>query len=349
MKSKWAFSLFWINLAVAIVVLIEIAVNRISNTGELLHMLAYALVYANLTGVLGTLVLVHLVELPALRKLPLIPVVTVGVILFAAVGCLLAQTVLMEIGFIVPQHFWREYLLTLRVAMPLGVVFGSGALVHGSLRGRVQLMEKQLVEKEAAEERTRKLAMEARLRSLEARIHPHFLFNTLNSISSLIAVDPARAEQIVGRLAVLLRASLDSSNQPLIPFGQELAMVESYLDIERVRFGDKLRGSIAVPDDLRKIKVPPMAVQALVENAVKHGITPQRGGGEVLVTASADNSDLRIEVRDSGPGFDLTAIPAGHGLNNLVERLDALFGERARLNVFRQDGHAVVEMVVPRV
>ena len=83
-------------------------------------------------------------------------------------------------------------------------------------------MEKQLHEKEVAEERSRKLAAEARLRSLESRIHPHFLFNTLNSISSLIAVNPARAEQIVGRLAVLLRASLDSSSQPLIPFEQEL-------------------------------------------------------------------------------------------------------------------------------
>lgn len=348
MKRKWAFSLFWINLAVAIVVLIEIAVNRISNTGEVLHMLAYALVYANLTGILGTLVLGNLVALPALRRFPLIPVVAVGVIVFVAVGCLLAQTVLMEIGFVVPQHFWREYLLTLRVAMPLAVVFGSGALVHGSLRGRVQRMEKELHEKAAAEERTRKLAMEARLRSLESRIHPHFLFNTLNSISSLIAVNPARSEQIVGRLAVLLRASLDSSNQPLIPFEQELAMVESYLDIERVRFGDKLRGSIEVPLDLRNIKVPPMSVQALVENAVKHGITPQRGGGVVLVTASADNGDLRIEVRDSGPGFDLVSIPEGRGLNNLVERLDALFGEKARLNVFRRDGQAVVEMLVPR-
>ena len=86
---------------------------------------------------------------------------------------------------------------------------------------------------------------EARLRSLESRIHPHFLFNTLNSISSLIAVNPTRAEQIVGRLAALLRASLDNSSHPLIPLQQEMAMVESYIDIERARFGDKLRGSDA--------------------------------------------------------------------------------------------------------
>jgi len=90
-------------------------------------------------------------------------------------------------------------------------------------------------------------------------------------------------------------------------------------------------------------------VQAVVENAVKHGITPLSGGGEILVTASAENGGLRIEVRDTGPGFDLTAIPTGHGLDNLVERLDALFGAKARLNFLRRDGYSVVEMVFPRV
>jgi LytS/YehU family sensor histidine kinase len=210
-------------------------------------------------------------------------------------------------------------------------------------------MEARLLEKEIAEERARKLAAEARLRSLESRIHPHFLFNTLNAISSLIAVDPARAEQIVCRLATLLRASLDASNQPLIPLRQELAMVESYVDIEKVRFGDKLRGAVEVPAELLDSQVPPYSVQSLVENAVKHGITPQSGGGEFLVKASADTGSLRIEVQDTGPGFDLAAIRAGHGLDNLVERLSALFGEKARLNVLRRDGNCVVEMVLPRV
>ena len=348
MKHKWAFSLFWINLAVAVVVLVLIVGNQISSVRELLHVLTYALVYANLTGAMGVLVLGGLAERFALRS-PLVPVVAVGVIVLSALGCLLAQTLLMEIGFVIPQHFWAEYLHTLRVAIPLAVVFGLGAMVHGSLRGRVQLMEEKLHEKEVTEERARKLAAEARLRSLESRIHPHFLFNTLNSISSLIAVNPARAEQIVGRLAALLRASLDTSNQPLIPLRQELAMVESYIDIERVRFGDKLRGSVKVPTELQDAKVPPMSVQSLVENAVKHGITPQSGGGEILVTASAENSGLRIEVRDTGPGFDLAAIPAGHGLDSLVERLDALYGAKARLNFLRRDGYSVVEMVLPRI
>ena len=348
-KKNWVFPLVCVNVAVAMVILIQIAVNPVASRQALLHMLVYTLVYGYLTGVLGVLVIGGLAERLVLRKVPLAPIVAVGVVVITPVGCLLAQTLLMETRFLIPQHFWREYFLTLRMAMPLGMVFAAGAVVYASLRTRVQVMEKTLHEKEVTEERTRKLAAEARLRSLESRIHPHFLFNTLNSISSLIAVNPDRAEQIVGRLAALLRASLDTSHQPLIPLREELAMVESYVDIEKARFGDKLHGSVEVPAELQDAKVPPMSVQSLVENAVKHGITPQSGGGELLVTASAENGNLRIEVRDTGPGFDLAAIPAGHGLDSLVERLDALFGAKARLNVLRRDGYSVVEIVLPRV
>jgi len=347
-KRNWVFSFLWLNFAVVLVVLILIAGNQISSGRELLHLLVFSLFYANLTGILGLLILGGLPG-KLLRHPPRIPLMALAMLVIAPLGCLLAQTLQMLIGFVAPRQFWPEYLHTLRIAMPLAIVFGTGAMVHASLRGRVQTMQEHLREKEIAEERARNLAAEARLRSLEAQIHPHFLFNTLNSISSLIAVNPIRAEQIVGRLAALLRASLETSGQPLIPLRQELAMVESYLDIERARFGDKLRSSIAVPTDLENAKVPPMSVQSLVENAVKYGINPQSNGGEVVVTAAAENGNLRIEIRDTGSGFDLSAVPAGHGLDNLVSRLNALFGEKALLNVMRRDGHSVVEMVLPRV
>ncbi len=126
-------------------------------------------------------------------------------------------------------------------------------------------------------------------------------------------------------------------------------MIQSYIDIESVRFGSKLQGFIDVAAEFHNAQVPPMALQSLVENAVKHGITPQDECGKVWVSASAKDGELSIEVRDSGPGFDLAAIPAGRGLDNLVERLDALFGDKARLNVVRRDGYSVVEMILPRV
>jgi signal transduction histidine kinase len=347
-KTNRALAFLWVNLSVATVVLVLIATHQISSAQELFHVLVYALVYANLTGSLGVYLMSgHLERLVLHRSAPG-PLVAACIIGISAVGCLLAQTLLMEVGFAVPKHFWAEYLHTLEVAIPLGGLFGLGALVHTSLRARVRVMEERVREKEVAEERAQKLAAQARLRSLESRIQPHFLFNTLNSISSLIAVDPGRAEEILGRLAALLRASLDTSDQALIPLRQELAMVDSYVEIARARFGDKLRGSVRVPVELQDAQVPPMSVQSLVENAVKHGITPKSGGGEFLVTASVEQGSLRVEVCDTGPGFDLAAVRAGHGLDSLVGRLDALYGAKACLNVFRRDEYSVVEMVLPR-
>lgn len=343
----WVFSFLWINLSVAAVVVILLAENHISSGRQLLRILVFALFYANLTGILGFLAL-HGLAVKLLRNPSMIRLVAAAVLVIVPVGCLLAEALQMGLGLVVPRLFWREYLSTLRVAMPLAIVFGTGAMVHASLRSRVQSMEEKLREKELSEERAQKLAAEARLHLLETQIHPHFLFNTLNSISSLISVNPNRAEQIVGKLATMLRTSLDTSGQPLIPLQQELAMVESYLEIERARFGDKLRSSIAVPPDLQSAKVPLMAVQSLVENAVKYGITPRSDGGEIVVVAAAENGNLRIEVRDTGPGFDLSAVRAGHGLDNLVSRLHVLFGAEARLNVVRRDGYSVVEMVLPR-
>ena len=348
-KRRWGLSFLWINLAAALVVLILVADNQFSGARQVLQVFFFTFVCANVTGILGVLVIGGFAERFVGRKLPLVFVVGSGVVLLTALASLISHVVAVELGWLAPQRFWPAYFHSLRVAMPLAAMFGLGALVHGSLRERLQLVEAKLHEKELSEERTRKLLAEAQLRSLESRIRPHFLFNTLNSISSLVAVNPARAEQIIGRLAALLRASLDSSNRSLIPLREELAMVESYMDIEKVRFGEKLRGSVEVPGELQDTQVPPMSVQSLVENAVKHGITPQTGIGEILVTAAAKNESLHIEVRDTGPGFELATICAGHGLDNLVERLDALFGANARLNVLRRDGKSVVEMVVPRV
>jgi sensor histidine kinase YesM len=348
-KHKWLFALLWTNVAVALVDLIVFAGGPARTARELLQSLAFTFVYANLTSIVALLILGWLIEKAAVRKVSPWNVVVPGILVFTVGGCLLAQALLAAAGFSASQHFWLDYYHTLRFAVPLGLVFGLGAMTHASLLSRVQVMEQELLQKQIAEERSRKLAAEARLRSLESWIHPHFLFNTLNSISALIAVDPARAEQTVSRLATLLRASLDTSANSLIPLHQEIAMVESYLDIERVRLGDKLRGRVEVPVELRETMVPPMSVQSLVENAVKHGITPQSEGGNLLVTARADAGGVCIEVGDTGPGFDLADICAGHGLDKLVERLDALFGDRARLNVFRRDAYSVVEMVLPCV
>jgi len=354
-KSRWAFALIVTNLAVLLVLFVLVASGQFGSTRDLLNTLAYSLVFSNITSILGMLAIGSALQHLAKRRVPMLPVSIIGIVIIIPVGCLAAQALLVALHFAPADHFWAQYLHVLKVATPLALVFGLGALAYSSLATRLELAELKLREKELAEERTHKLAAEARLRSLESWIHPHFLFNTLNTISALIAIDPARAEQIVGRLATLLRSSLDSGNHSLIPLRQELTLVESYLDIERVRLGPRLRASIDIPESLAAIPVPPMSIQSLVENAVKYGVNPLPAGGEILITAinGCDSSGpglqcIRIAIRDSGPGFDLASIPAGHGLDKLVQRLDALYGDAAALTVSRRDSHCVVEMQIPQ-
>ncbi|HUB20734.1 MAG TPA: histidine kinase [Acidobacteriaceae bacterium] len=350
-RSRWGFVLIVTNLAVLTVMFVLLAAGELRTTSDFLHSLAYSLIFANLTGALTMLVLSAVLEKIARRRGPMLLYMILGIVVITPLGCLAALALLVAIHLAPSAQFWSQYLHILRIATPLGFVFGLGSVAYSSLATRLEITQLQLREKELAEERTRKLAAEARLRSLESWIHPHFLFNTLNSISALIAVDPVRAEQIVGRLAILLRASLDSGSHSLIPLRQEIELVESYLDIERARLGPKLHAAIDVPAALAETPVPPMSLQSLVENAVKYGITPQPEGGQIRVIAAEQNGShrsVRIDVRDSGPGFELASIPAGHGLDKLVQRLDALFGKAAGLNVVRRDGFSVVEMVVPR-
>lgn len=308
---------------------------------------------------LGALFVANCTALPCLLLLPpllarlrpgpraLVPWTAAGVLVFMTGGLLASQLVLLFAGVLAPAHFWSQFGTGLQLGVPLALASALGAFVYGSLRERLRGAEAALLETRLAEERSRALAAEARMRSLESRLQPHFLFNTLNAISALIASDPARAEQLVGRLSKLLRASLDATARPLIPLEDELALVADYVAIEQARFGGRLQASLDVPADLRRTPVPPMAVQSLVQNAVKHGLVPQRGDGDVGVRAARRDGFVAIEVSDSGPGFELASIPAGHGIDALVQRLDALYGERASLAVARRDGRFVVEMRLP--
>jgi LytS/YehU family sensor histidine kinase len=216
-----------------------------------------------------------------------------------------------------------------RISVTIGLVIGLAMFGYETLRGRLQAAELELRTRQLEEERARKLAAEARLSSLESRIHPHFLFNTLNSVSALIHEDPERAEQMVGRLAALLRFSLDANQRSLAPLEQELKIVRDYLEIEKARFGERLRYRIEVPPELLLTQVPLLAVQTLVENSVKHVVAPRREGGEIFVRARTLDGAVAVDVADSGSGFSLAEVPAEHGLDNLLARLHALYPDGA--------------------
>jgi LytS/YehU family sensor histidine kinase len=177
---------------------------------------------------------------------------------------------------------------------------------------------------------------EAKLASLEGRLRPHFLFNTLNTIGALIREDPGAAEVMLGQLSELLRASLRSDPTREVRLADELSLVEHYLSIQRVRFQERLRVSLDATESARQALVPQLLLQPLVENAVRHGIAPRESGGSVAVHADEANGRLRVIVEDDGVGMG-NAPPAqsgsGLGLGGVQSRLAHLYGTDHRLDI----------------
>jgi signal transduction histidine kinase len=179
--------------------------------------------------------------------------------------------------------------------------------------------------------RAQVLARETRLRALQQQLNPHFLFNCLNSLRGMIDEDRDRARHMVTRLAELLRSSLRQDESNAIPLEEELATVEAYLDLESVRFEERLRIRREIDPETRAALVPPMLVQGLVENALKHGIARLPAGGELILRIARDKEILRIDVLN--PGALGPRSGTGIGLANARERLRLLYGSGAELNL----------------
>ncbi|HTD25458.1 MAG TPA: histidine kinase [Candidatus Elarobacter sp.] len=174
------------------------------------------------------------------------------------------------------------------------------------------------------------LAATAQLAALRAQINPHFLFNSLNSIAQLIRADPDRAEACVERLAEMFRYVLRYGEKDFVPLAEELEMARAYLDIERARFGDRLRVETHVDPPSLQHLIPNLILQPLVENAVRHGLSRKRGGGTVRIDARLADGCLELSVGDDGLGMPDTALERvyehGIGLRNLRDRLERLYG-----------------------
>jgi len=175
----------------------------------------------------------------------------------------------------------------------------------------------------------------ARLERLQTQLHPHFLFNALNSVLPLVFRDRDAAALTISRLEELLRRSLEADAAQLVPLSRELEFLEMYLEIQKTRFQDRLRVAFDVPRELSGARVPNLILQPIVENAIKHGVSAQPGAGSVEISARRTNGMLVLKVRDDGPG--LTEFPrtggSGLGLANTRERLQQLYGDDHRLSL----------------
>jgi two-component system, LytTR family, sensor histidine kinase AlgZ len=265
----------------------------------------------------------------------------------ATVGTFAGGLLLQLVGIVSRGFYWAEFQWTLPFSIVISLVFGLSITSFETMRYKLQAATLELRTRQVEQERANKLLAEARLSSLESRIHPHFLFNTLNSIAALIPSDPVRAEDTVGKLASLLRFSLNANQSGLVQLRTELKIVRDYLEIEKTRFGERIRYKITIPETLDDVKVPPLALQSLVENAVKHVAATRAQGATIQISGSKESGLINLEVRDDGPGFTLDAITPEHGIGNLIARLELLYGLTGQLQVARENEETVVRLAFP--
>ncbi len=211
-------------------------------------------------------------------------------------------------------------------------------------RSRASLRVAEAKRKEAEYHRMSQQVTEAKLAALQAQVEPHFLYNTLASVQALTEVDPAKANEMTGHLIQYLRNALPKMRESVSTVGQEVELVRAYLSILQMRMGTRLAFDIAVPENLMALPFPPLMLPSLVENAIKHGLEPQREGGEVHIGATLEGGRLRVIVADTGRGFGET-VGAGVGLANIRERLAALYGDAARFSLEGNTPQGVVATI----
>ncbi len=328
--------------------LILITVRQVYQLPLFFRQLSQALIYSVSIGPLSAYSLrpASRLEIAHRRGFKLATPVVV-LLMTNTVGCLIAGLAQILLGLSKPGDYWSDFSTSVGLGAIITLTFGLSMYFYHVQQAKLEQARLELRARQVEEERARKLAAEVRLSSLESRIHPHFLFNTLNSIASLIPRDPKRAEDMVTKLASLLRFSLNANQARLVPLSQEIAVMRNYLEIEEARFGPRLRYSVDIPASLENFGVPPLSLQSLVENSVKHAIANRPEGGEIHVGATVLDGCVQFDVSDTGPGFALETIPPGHGIHNLSDRLALLYGPEASLEVTRNGLHAAVRVTLP--
>ena len=232
------------------------------------------------------------------------------------------------------------------VPSPAWVAFGAMVVAVPVVHGTDMAVRfyRQLKERERQQEQLRALATEAQLTALKAQINPHFLFNALNTIAELVHSDSARAEATIEQLAEMFRYVLTGSEREWVPLEEELAFVDGYLEIERARFGERLRVSREVGPDALPVPVPSLILQPLVENAVQHG-RGSDGAIDLALRVGLVATELVITVADHGAGmptsFKLGQAP-GHGLRNVDERLRKVYGATHGLEITKNEPQGTV-------
>jgi sensor histidine kinase YesM len=227
-----------------------------------------------------------------------------------------------------PSEYFQEYSFFQMIL--LGILFGSIISYFFFSREKISATETLIQKERIRRLSSEKKAVETNLRLLQAQIEPHFLFNTLSNILSLFETDLEKGKHMLEDLIHYLRTSLSKTRGDTTTIGQEVEMIRAYMNIFKVRMGDRLKYKIDIQDKIKGIQFSPMLIQPLVENAIKHGLDPKIEGGEVFIRAEENGEILRLEIADTGVGLYEEG-NLGTGLANIRERLQSLYGDKGRL------------------
>ena len=217
------------------------------------------------------------------------------------------------------QQFFTSFVISLVISLIITILWKRRA---EELTAQIALAEEQ--ERVANAERA---ATEANLRALQAQIEPHFLFNTLANVTSLIHTNPDDAKRMLEDFIAYLRATLAATREQHSTLGGEFEMMKNFLSILKIRMGERLQVHLDLPSELHNAAIPPMLLQPLIENAIKHGLEPKLEGGSIALTAARDDDSVRIFIVDTGSGFN-NKRSNGIGLKNVRERIEKLYGAR---------------------
>lgn len=192
-------------------------------------------------------------------------------------------------------------------------------------------------------------AKEIELRNLRSQLNPHFIFNALNSIRALVDEDPIKSKSAITQLSNILRNSLTVDRQRLVTFAEELQMVRDYLELETIRYEERLKTKFDIDEKTLDFLIPPLMIQTLVENGIKHGISTLRNGGTIEITSKVDKERLLIQIKNAGQYEASKEAKSGFGINNTRKRLELIYGEEASFQIYNENKRTVLtEVVLPK-
>ncbi|MFQ6082804.1 MAG: sensor histidine kinase [Candidatus Aminicenantia bacterium] len=223
----------------------------------------------------------------------------------------------------------REFLFILLINLTVTTIFIS---IHYASSFYQEIQKRIIAEKEAKE-----MATKAEFKALKAQINPHFLFNTLNSIAALTRLNPGKAEKMIENLAEIFRYTLQSSQKELITLKQELDLIDTYIQIEKARLGERLKIEKKISPENLEIAIPSLIIQPVVENAIKHGVSTHSEIGKIKIIAHKENKIIKIRIEDNGPGIPKNKLSnifsSGTGLQNISDRLEKIYGQKGLLEI----------------